>query len=132
MLNDIQLPSNKKFGLSFSLIFFVVSIIFFFKNIYLFFYFFLFLAIILIPLSILLPNYLSVLNRTWMTFGLLLSKIMNPLVLGVIFFGLITPIGLLRKLIGKDELNLKKESKQTFWNFKDSETYDANSFKDQF
>lgn len=132
MINAVLLPSNKKFGLSFSFIFFAFSIFFFIKNIFLISYIFIFLAIALVPISVFSPNYLSNFNRMWMTFGLLLSKIMNPFILGIIFFGLITPVGLFRKLIGKDELKLNKDSRQTYWHIKDQSITDTNSFKDQF
>ena len=53
-------------------------------------------------------------------FGILLGKIISPLIMGLIFFLVVTPIGILLKLTGKDVLNLKKnENKKSYWIKKD-------------
>jgi len=68
-----------------------------------------------------------------MKFGILLGKIINPLIFGIIFFFMITPIGLIRKLIGVDELQIKNNDNQdSFW-IKRKESYIKNdSFYNQF
>lgn len=62
------------------------------------------------------PSWLAPLNRQWTRFGLLLHKIVNPLVLGVIFVLTIVPIGLLLRALGKDPLRLKRQPTATsYW-----------------
>ena len=64
--------------------------------------------------------------------GLALGKVVSPLVLGIIFFGLITPIALIARLIGRDELKLKRPNKSTYWSEPIGSNSDADSFKNQF
>ena len=64
-----------------------------------------------------------------MKFGEILGSVISPLVMGVIFFGIVTPTGLLLKLIGKDVLKLKKDKKDTYWIEKDNSN---NNMKNQF
>jgi hypothetical protein len=66
-----------------------------------------------------------------MQFGLLLSKIVSPIVFGIIFFGLFTPIAILMRLWGRDELRLKFKRKTSHW-ISRSEPIQADSFKQQF
>ena len=110
----IKLPSNKKFGFFFSIVFFIASIyLFFIENIILTFLL-ASLGIIFLIITLIKPDTLLPLNNLWMKFGLLLSIIISPIVLGLIFFGLITPISLITRLFGRDELNLKLK-KNTYW-----------------
>ena len=132
ILNELKLPSNKKFGLFFSFIFIFFSSYFFLKSNFILTYIFLVISFIFLFLGLFFPKYLSLLNKGWMILGLILSKIINPLVLGIIYFGLFTPIGLFRKLIGKDELNLKSEDVKTYWKKRDIINIKQSSFKDQF
>jgi hypothetical protein len=66
-----------------------------------------------------------------MRFGLLLGKLMNPIVLGIIFFGLFTPISILMRLCGRDELRLKLTHKSSHWITR-SDHASSESFKRQF
>ena len=52
------------------------------------------------------PRLLIPLNRSWFRLGLLLGRIVTPLLMGVVFFGVVTPIGLIRRMLGKDSLRL--------------------------
>ena len=85
-----------------------------------------FLLITLIKSDALLP-----LNKLWMRFGLLLGMIVSPIVLGVIFFGLFTPIAMLMRLSGRDELRLKFTQKASHW-ISRGEPIKSESFKHQF
>ena len=127
-----KLPSNKKFGLFFFSIFVLLSLIFFIKNFLIFAYSFIFLSIILIILTMLKEDYLLPFNKAWMNFGIIIGKILNPFVLGLIFFGIFTPVSIFMKLFGRDELILKFKKKQTYWiNYKNNE-FLLKSFKNQF
>ena len=53
------------------------------------------------------PAVLAPLNRLWLAFGLLLHRIVSPVVMGLVFYGVVTPIGLLMRLAGKDLLRLR-------------------------
>ncbi len=62
------------------------------------------------------PRVLAPLNRVWMRFGLLLGRVMNPLVLGLLFFPVVTPMGLVMRLLGKDPLRRCLEPKAaSYW-----------------
>ena len=111
--SNIKLPSNKNFGYFFSGVFLAISIFFLFLEDQFIAYIFLTLTILLTLITLIKPNLLYQLNRLWMSFGLLLGKIISPIVLGVIFFGLITPYGLVLRLVGRDELKLKLIKKKS-------------------
>ncbi len=74
------------------------------------------LAAVFLVLAIAWPASLAPLNRVWTRFGLLLHKIMSPLVMGVIFYFSITPVGVFLRLIGKRTLGLRPDPKmETYW-----------------
>jgi hypothetical protein len=67
-------------------------------------------------LAVVYPASLKQLNRLWMQFGLLLHKITSPIILGVMFYGVIVPVGVTMRLVGKDPLRLKREPEsQSYW-----------------
>ena len=62
------------------------------------------------------PGLLRPLNTLWLKFGLLLSRIFNPIVLGFLFYVVITPAGLIMRLLGKDPLRLRIDrTAQSYW-----------------
>ena len=63
---------------------------------------------------------LNPLNRIWFKFGLFLGKIISPIIMGFIFFFVVTPIGILMRLLRKDLLHLKFNNKETYWIEKNS------------
>jgi len=63
-----------------------------------------------------LPGVLTPLNRAWTRFGLILHKIVSPIVLGFLFYVVVTPLGLLMRLLGKDPLRLHWDQQSpTYW-----------------
>jgi hypothetical protein len=78
------------------------------------------------------PQLLSPLNRLWYGLGLLLGKIVSPIVLGIIFFILITPISLITRLFGRDELKIKKRCVDSYWIDRSPPGPSADSFKNQY
>ena len=96
-LSDIKLPSNKKFGLFFSLIFLLLSIYFFFVNLY-YFYSFSILLVFTFIISLIKPKLLKPFNYIWMFIGYSIGRIVNPIVMGMIFFLIFTPISLISKI----------------------------------
>lgn len=132
MTNKINLPSNKKFGFFFTIIFSLLSLYFYIYKDTILSIGFIFLSMIFLICSILFPKILYPINKLWMEFGLLLSKLMNPLILGFIFFFLVTPFALAMKIIGRDELSLKKKNIKSFWKEQNNKHYSKEFFKRQF
>jgi len=130
-INEIGLPSNRKFGFFFTSVFAVAAVYFYYSAHISWAYAFIaaastFLLVTLVKSDTLLP-----LNKAWMRFGFLLGIIVSPIVLGIIFFGLFTPIAILMRLIGRDELRLKFGQKVSHW-IPRSESITSESFKRQF
>jgi hypothetical protein len=130
-VNNLNLPSNRKFGFFFTFVFAVAAAYFYYtENIIWAYVLFagssIFLLITLVKTDALLP-----LNKLWMRFGLFLGIIVSPIVLGIIFFGLFTPIAMLMRVAGRDELRLKFKQHVSYWIFR-NEQIKSNSFKNQF
>ena len=70
------------------------------------------ITLIFFLITIINSNLLLPFNKTWMRFGFLLGKIISPIVLGIMFFCLFTPYGLVMKLFGRDILLLKKQKNE--------------------
>ena len=73
------------------------------------------IAIIFLILGLLNSKILTPLNKIWFKFGILLSSFVSPVVMGIVFFGIVTPTSLIMKVLGKNLLNLKKGNKKTYW-----------------
>ena len=129
---EIQLPTNRKFGFFFAGVFAVIAVYFINEGSSVLAYFFLGLAVIFILISLVLADFLLPLNKLWMYFGLLLGKIVSPIVLGVIFFGLFTPIALVMRIVGRDELRLKVKTLPSFWKPRVESTLSSTRFENQF
>ena len=83
--------------------------------------------------ALLLPQALAPLNKAWFYFGELLGKIVSPVVLGIIFFVILTPIAIVTRLFGRDELRLKRRRANSYWiDRAPSPTSAAQSFRNQF
>lgn len=79
------------------------------------------------------PSVLRPLNRAWLALGLLLGKVVNPLVLGAIFFAFITPLALLMRLAGRDELRLRApRGAGSLWIERDPPGPAPDSFRRQY
>ena len=127
----VELPSNKKFGFFFTLVFALVAVYFFFKDSSIWAYTFILISVILLTISIIKAEALLRLNKLWLRFGLLLGMIIGPIVLGIIFFGLFTPIAFLMRISGRDELRLKFKDKTSHW-ISRNDFIQSDSFKQQF
>lgn len=131
-LKNIPLPSNFHFGLFFSILFLVISFILFINQYTILAVIMALLFVIFLSLTLCKSPILTPLNKGWMLFGLTIGKIINPIILGFIFFILITPVSLFFKVVGRDELRLKQINKKSFWVIRSSKKIHAESFKDQF
>ncbi len=84
-------------------------------------------------LGLVLPSLLAPLNKLWFLFGLLLHKVMTPLIMGILFYGLITPVGLLMRLAGKDPMRLNSEAEATtYWIEREPAGAGSDQMKNQF
>lgn len=129
--SDTELPSNRRFGLFFTFVF-VASAVFFYYSAHIFFsYAFISASLLFLLVTVINSDALLPLNRLWMRFGVLLGTIINPVVLGVIFFGLFVPIAMLMRLGGRDELRLKFSRKESHWTTR-HESIRSESLKYQF
>ena len=113
-MNSIKVGSNKSFGVVFFLFFLIVAIypMFFDGNLRLFS---LIISIIFLILGLLNSRALTPLNLLWFKFGMLLGRVVSPIVMGLVFFVIVTPTGLIMKFLNKDLLNLKKSKSKSYW-----------------
>ena len=127
-MKDVKLPSNKSFGIVFAVFFSIISFWPMLNNSEIRIWS-LIIAVIFFILGLINSKILTLLNRLWFKFGLMLGKIVSPIVLGIVFFLVVTPTGIIMRLIGKDSLNLKKKNYESYWIEKDNEN---NTMKNQF
>ena len=106
--------TNRSFGIVFFIVFFIVSLWPLLNNDQIR-YWALFVSILFFLLGIINSKLLTPLNQTWFKFGLFLGKIISPFVMGIIFFLVVTPIGLLMRIIKKDLLNLRFNKNKSYW-----------------
>mgnify|MGYP001499312538 CR=1 FL=1 len=112
--NNIKIGSNRSFGLVFFIFFLIVS-----------FYpllngedirkWSLVFSVIFLVLGLTNSKILNPLNKLWFKFGILLGKFISPLIMGMIFFLVVTPIGLIMRAFRKDLLNLKYNKDKSYW-----------------
>ncbi len=125
------LPSNKNFGYFLSFCIFSISCYFFYNEIVILGLFSSIFFIIILLLSYFKPSSLYYLNWTWMMIGYILGSIFNPIILGIIFYTMITPLSLYFKIIRRDELKISLKNVKTFWKIREEEIT-RTSFKNQF
>jgi len=129
--SNVVLPSNLKFGYFFSFVFLIASIYFYFREINMTFYILGTCSIVFFLITFFKADILRPLNKLWMSFGLFLGMIVSPIVMGAIFFIIFTPIGILMRLFGRDELLLKFKIKPSYWTNRNEDIH-SNSFRNQF
>ena len=122
------MPTNRNFGIVFFIVFLLIGLFPLIQNkeprIWS-----LVISIIFLILGILNSKILTPLNKFWMKFGLFLGNLISPIVMGIIYFGVITPTGIIMRILKKDILNLKKNNKKTYWLEKDNTN---NNMRNQF
>jgi|MGYP006122770799 membrane protease YdiL (CAAX protease family) len=127
-MKNIKTSSNKSFGIVFFLVFLIVSIYPLFKEGDLRIWS-LILCLIFLILGLINSSILTPLNKLWFKFGIILGNIVSPIVMGLVFFLVVTPTSLLMKIFCKDILNLKKNKTKSYWIEK---TGPKSKMKDQF
>ena len=106
--------TNRSFGIVFFIVFLIVSLWPLLNNDQIR-YWALFVSILFLLLGIINSKVLTPLNKIWFKFGLFLGKIISPFVMGIIFFLVVTPIGLLMRIIKKDLINLRFNKNKSYW-----------------
>ena len=113
-MDDIKIGSNRNFGIVFSIVFLLIAIYPLINNDELRIWS-LIIAIIFFILGLINSKVLTPLNKLWSKFGLLLGRIVSPVIMGIIFFLVVTPIAVIMRIIGKDLLNLKFNKDKSYW-----------------
>ena len=114
MKSDIKIGSNRSFGIVFFLVFLIIGFYPFLKGNEPYFWSII-ISVIFLILGLFNSIYLTPFNKLWFKFGILLGQIISPIVMGIVFFIVVTPIALFMKILNKDVLNLKKNNKKTYW-----------------
>ena len=127
-MDDVKIGSNRSFGIVFFVVFLIIATYPLINGDGLRLWS-LIISIVFLFLGLLNSKILNPLNKLWFKFGIFLGKIISPLVMGVIFFIVITPIGLLMRLLNKDLLNLKFNKTSSYWIEK---TEPKSKMKNQF
>ena len=127
--SKINISSNRNFGLVFFVIFLIVALwpLKYEEDIRLWS---LVISIIFFILGVINSKLLMPLNKLWFKFGILLGSIVSPIIMGIVYFAVVTPIGVLMRLLGKDLLKTTKtKSISTYWMKRDKK---QTSMKKQF
>ena len=128
MQQNIKLPSNRNFGIVFAIVFLIISLWPLLSQNEIRSWS-LIVSIIFLTLGLVNSKLLLPLNKIWFKFGIFLGNFIAPIVMGIIYFFVVTPTGLIMRMLGKDLLNLKKSNKDSYWIKKDNSN---SSLKNQF
>ena len=113
-MDDIKISSNRSFGIVFFVVFLLIAL-------YPLTYsgelriWSVIISLIFMVLGLINSKILTPLNKLWFRFGIFLGKIISPVIMGIIFFLVVTPIGLVMRLLGKDLLNLRYNKNKSYW-----------------
>ena len=113
-MDKVKIGSNRSFGIVFFIFFLIVGTypIFFQGELRIWS---LIVSIIFLLLGIINSRFLTPLNLLWFKFGMLLGRVVSPIVMGLVFFLVVTPTGLIMRILNKDLLRLKKKNIKTYW-----------------
>ena len=129
--STVELPSNRKFGWFFTFVFALAASYFLVFSSSMFWLALLGgLSVATLLLTLAAPEKLQPFNKMWALIGYWLGRIISPIILGLIYFILITPVALVTRLFGRDELRLKVGDSQSEW--QPREPVAADSFRNQF
>ena len=127
-MDDVKIGSNRSFGIVFFVVFLIIATYPLINGDELRLWS-LIISIIFLFLGLVNSKILNPFNKLWFKFGIFLGKIISPLVMGIIFFLVVTPIGLLMRLLNKDLLNLRFNNNSSYWIEK---TEPKSKMKNQF
>ena len=113
-MDNIKIGSNRSFGIVFFIVFLLIALYPLINSEGIRMWSVI-LSLIFLVLGLLDSKILNPLNKIWFKFGILLGRIISPIIMGIIFFFVVTPIGLIMRILGKDLLNLKYNNNKTYW-----------------
>ena len=113
-MNDIKISSNRSFGIVFFVVFLLIALYPLINNGEVRTWSII-VSLIFLILGLINSKILSPLNKIWFKFGIYLGKIISPIIMGIIFFLVVTPIGLIMRLLKKDLINLKYNQNESYW-----------------
>ena len=110
----VKIGSNRSFGIVFFIFFLIIGTypIFFQGELRIWS---LVVSIIFLLLGIINSRFLTPLNLLWFKFGMLLGRVVSPIVMGLVFFLVVTPTGIIMRILNKNLLRLKKKNVKTYW-----------------
>ena len=126
-LKIISKKNNFTFGMLFFVLFLVIGL-YPLKSVGIIRIWSITLSLLFLIITIIKPNLFTHLNRLWIKFGILLGKIISPIVMGLVFFFVVTPIGVLVRILKKDVMGLKRGATSYWINREDK----LQSMKKQF
>jgi hypothetical protein len=136
MIEELKNISNsnediRSFGITIGVILFIISgfLMYYNKEAY---QLIAIIALIFILLGVILPILLKPIYFAWMTFAAILGWVMTRVILSAVFYLIITPIGLITKLLGEDFLALRKVESDSYWNYRDSSEELNQNYEKQF
>ena len=130
--DEVKSGSDRAFGFVFAVVFLLIGLLPFLNDNPIRLWAVI-IAVALIVISLTLPRILSPFNRVWFKFGLLLHKIVSPIIMGVLFYLTVTPMALIMRLLGKPPLSLSfDKSAKSYWIHRDPPGPEPDSIKRQF
>jgi len=128
-----KLPPERSLGILFFVVFLIVAAYFWHKSYQdSWVYSAIALSLFFLLAGFLAPMLLRPLNKLWFQLGLLMGRVISPIVLGAIFFILLSPIAILMRVFGRDELKIKKRDVSSYWVERQPHGPSPESFKEQF
>jgi len=111
---DIKIGSNRSFGVVFFVVFLLIGLWPILKGNEIRIWSIV-ISLIFLILGILNSKILTPFNKVWFRFGIFLGNFISPVIMGIVFFLVVTPTGLIMKLFRKDLINLRKNNSSTYW-----------------
>jgi hypothetical protein len=130
----VKPPSEKSFGITFAVVFGLIAAwLYWRKHVPIYSVLAAAAAVFFLAAGYLTPQVLRPINLVWLKFGLLLHKIVNPIVMGLLFYVVFTPMGVIMRLLGKDLLSLKQnKAASSYWTSRQATGDVEASMKNQF
>jgi hypothetical protein len=129
---NFELPSNRKFGALFTLVFLALAVHLYRRSSVPLAEAATLSAAIFAGLAVFKPVWLGAANRLWFRAGQVMGHLVNPIVVGLLFIGIFVPVGIAMRLFGRDALAVKHRSANTYWRERSSSASDPDGFKNQF
>lgn len=128
----MKLSSERQFGILFTVVFLILALLGSSKGRAEIFYGFLSLSFFLASLTILNAKILRILSDLWHKFGALYAKVNNPIVFGILFFLVLSPIAVFMRVFNRDELRISQRKTDSYWLEHEKIEYTLDSFRNQY